>query len=340
MIERFVPQTCVSSKKIAPTPLQAIAQLQRDGWYFEPKLDGVRAIAYVEAGTVTLINRRMADITGRYPEVVAALQCAFPTQTIALDGEVVCYGEDDKPDFSRIHKRDAQPPTKTAVIEALAVQMPATFVAFDVLHNEGDDLRGQPYVARRVLLHTLTPNIDTGCRTLTEAGWTRAALQVITSGTDGAALWAHAEANGLEGLIAKQRTSPYRPGRSQCWVKLKKVDTVSCVATGYDIGEGSRAGTIGAINLALIDGAEIIDVGRVGTGFKDSDLVDLKRRMDAGQVLVLEVEYANWGATSKKLRFPAYKGVRSDVAPTDCTLDQLNPALMLGDAQVNALVQR
>lgn len=315
--------TCASSKKVAPTVEQAIEQLQRDGWYFELKLDGVRARAFIENGKATLINRRQADVTGRYPEVVRDLEAAFPTGAIALDGEILCYA-DGKPDFSRIHKRDAQPPTKTAVIERLATDWPATFCAFDILHNEGDDLRFMPYAARRQLLQTLVANRLAPL----------AAAEVIVSELDGETMWQYCESNGLEGLIAKQRTSPYRPGRSQCWVKLKKVDSVSCVAVGYDIGEGSRAGTIGAINLALIDNGKVIDVGRVGTGFKERDLVELKAKIDAGQMLVLEIEYANYGASSRKLRFPSYKGIRMDVAVTDCTVDQLNPALAMGDAQV------
>lgn len=333
MIERFIPQTCASSKKVAATPEQAIVQLQRDGWYFELKLDGVRCVAYVEDGTVTLINRRMADITGRYPEVVRDLGAAFPTGSIALDGEIICYGDDKslrKPDFTRIHKRDAQPPTKTAVIEKLAAQWPATFVAFDILHNDGDDLRPMPYAARRHLLRTLIGDrfeqVDS--------------VECILSEQDGALMWDFCEQHGLEGLIAKQRTSPYRPGRTAAWVKLKKVDSVSVVAVGYTHGEGARAGEIGAINIALIDNGQPVDVGRVGTGFNARDLVDLKQRMDAGELLVLEVEYANWGAQTKKLRFPAYKGIRSDVAPTDCTLDQLNPALMLGDEAVLSAVSQ
>ena len=325
----FVPMLAAQSKKIAGTALEAVAFLEREGWYFETKLDGVRCIAYVSRGTVRLMNRRGAEITGRYPEVVAGLLVAFQTETIVLDGEVLCYGDDGKPDFSRIHKRDAQPATKQDVIARLTVQFPATFCAFDVLSFGGDDLTSQPYVARRALLLTLADR-------MTEVD----ALQRIESMKDGGKMWEFTLQHGLEGLIAKQPTSPYRGGRMQSWVKLKVVDSVSAVAVGYDIGEGSRAGTIGAINLALIDNGQTVDIGRVGTGFKERDLAELKARMDAGELLVLEVEYANWGEVSKKLRFPSYKGIRTDVAPTDCVIGQLNPSLMLADHKVAALVQR
>lgn len=325
----FVPMLAAQSKKIAGTAQDAVVYLENQGWYFEPKLDGVRCIAYVGAGKVRLMNRRGVEITGRYPEVIAGLLVAFPTETIVLDGEVLCYGDDGKPDFSRIHKRDAQPVTKTAVIDKLTVQFPATFCAFDVLSFGGDDLTSQPYVARRALLATLA-----------DAMSTTAALERIASAKSGGVMWDYVITNGLEGLIAKQPTSPYRGGRMQSWVKLKVVDSVSAVAVGYDIGEGSRAGTIGAINLALIEDGQTVDIGRVGTGFKERDLADLKARMDAGELLVLEVEYANWGETSRKLRFPSYKGIRSDVAPTDCVIGQLNPSLMLPDHKVSTLVQR
>ena len=327
MIPRIPPMTCSSSKKIAPTPEQAIEILTRDGYFYETKLDGVRVVAYIEDGVVTLVNRRMVETTGRYPEVVAGLAAAFPTGSKVFDGEVVCY-KDGKPAFERIHKRDAQPVTKTATIAKLAADWPATFVVFDLLHNDGDNLRDVPYFARRKLLQVLVS------RTVVSA------VEWIKSDTAGKVMWAFTNEHGLEGLIAKAKNSRYTPGRSSTWIKLKKVDSVSCVAVGYDFGEGSRSGRIGAIKLALVEGANTIDVGRVGTGFTEKDLDELKTRMDAGELLVLEVEYANWGAASKKLRFPSYKGIRTDVAPTDCTLDQLNPQLMLGDEAVAALVSR
>lgn len=295
---------CAASRTVNGNVHQAVEQLHRlGGYFFEQKFDGIRCIAFVDNGIVQLVNRRSVDITYRYPEIVQSLSTAFPTQSRVFDGEIICLNN-GKPDFSRSHMRDAQQNVKS--VAALIPLMPATFMIFDLLFN-GEDLRRVAYAGRRALLQVETANGD--------------ALAWSCSTRDGLSLWQDVLTNGLEGLIAKRDTSFYKAGRNS-WIKLKVTHTVSVIATGYTAGQGKRAPGIGAVEMSLIrDGAQV-RCGEVGTGFSDADLKRVKIRMDAGELLVLEVELSNI-TKDGKFRFPSFKGVRTDMSLLDCQWDQV-----------------
>jgi bifunctional non-homologous end joining protein LigD len=300
-------------KTVHPDVNAAVATLVASGDYiFDIKWDGVRCIAYIEGGKATLINRRKVNITYRYPEVVAALETRYPKHSMVFDGEIICF-KDGLPDFARIHRRDAQQSERA--VEQLVKSSPATFMAFDLLCFRGDDLRLQPYIARRALLRTETTE------------WTEMQvpeLQFSTSEPDGNVMWDFIKQHSMEGLIAKTKSGTYRAGRSPSWIKLKPTSTLSAIVSGVDPGEGARAATFGALHLCLLDeGMSLQSIGKVGSGFKGADLkLVLEKLKTPTTPLVIEVEYQEVSPNGQ-LRFPVFKGIRSDVNFLDCTTDQL-----------------
>ncbi len=120
------------------------------GWAFEIKWDGVRAFAVVADGAARLVSRRGEDLTSRYPEL-APLGAALDGRSATLDGEIVAIGEDGRPSFQRLQRRMGV--TAPLTIARRVPETPVTFIAFDLLELDGDDLRKRPYEERRELLH-------------------------------------------------------------------------------------------------------------------------------------------------------------------------------------------
>jgi bifunctional non-homologous end joining protein LigD len=294
-------------------PDAVLAQLLTGGRHvFDLKWDGVRVLAFIQDGQVTLKNRNGVNTTDRFPEVVERLAALYPTGTRVFDGEMLCFDPDSgKPTFARISRRDRTgTPSK---IEALAKSMPATYMVFDLLWFDGDDLRIQPLSARLALLKVDAARF----RSDDDA---RVALSMLSD--DGAAMWGVIKSQGMEGLIAKDKLAPYRGGRAPAWVKLKPVASVTCVVVGYTVGQGARAGKFGALEIGLLYDGNLKHWGEVGTGFTDKMLADLKPRVDAGEMLVIEVEVQNITPDGKP-RFPSYKGLRTDQGILDCDAAQL-----------------
>lgn len=308
------PMLCSASKEIHPDVDTAVRQLVDGGNHvFDTKYDGIRCLAYVSDGEVTLINRRGIDITYRYPEIHLALLQAYASTDVVLDSEIVVLDARGNANFAATHRRDAQSGPQAAA--KLAEVWPATLMAFDILHFDGNDFRPMPYKARHALLSVQSKVKFAGTMTLQ---WSQPCI-------DGIEAFNRARATGQEGLVAKALGAPYRAGRASAWIKCKVAYTVSCVAVGYTEGKGARRGMIGAVKIRLVkpDGS-LYDCGEVGTGFNHADLRDLQPRIDAGEMLVFEVELTGVYKDEGKFRFPSYKGLRTDVDPVDCTTDQLD----------------
>lgn len=275
------------------------------GWWYELKFDGIRAVvARAEDGTIRIFNRRRADITYRYPDVVAAIGRDHGFVG-TLDGEIIVAGEGGRPDFAAAHRRDAQQHISRA--RRLATVLPATFVPFDVLDLDGQDLRPLSYEMRRVHL---------------VRAWGSDGVSLASQ--DGPAMWSFVVEQRLEGLVAKLGSSRYRPGeRHASWLKLKSTHRISALVTAATPGKGSR-GPVGALHLALWDPAApaLVPIGRVGSGMRQEDLTSAAQRLASGVPTVVEVEYLQ-RAKRGQLRMPVFKGFRDDVDPTTCTIDTL-----------------
>lgn len=281
-----------------------IERLQERGFLFDLKIDGVRCRAIVDNGEITLESRAGIPMTSRYPEIVAALKDACPTGRIVLDGEIAVNDERGLPSWPLTHKRDAQ----QRGAQRWAERLPATYFMFDILELGSRDLRSWAYANRRQVLVEETD------------GWPDTLVTTLFS-TDGAALWRVVCEHQLEGMIAKRPDAPYRDGRSTDWVKIKRTATASCLVGGFDPGEGSRANTFGCLHLYLLNDGALVPVGKVGSGFSERELKEVMHAMHHPP-LIVEVEYLDVSPDGQ-LRQPVFQRVRTDLAVTDCTIDQL-----------------
>lgn len=303
------------------------------GWAFEFKWDGVRAIVAAGAGRVRLTSRNGNDVTGGYPEVVAA--CAGIGDPVLLDGELVALDRAGRPDFGllqqRMHVRS--PPAE------LRARVPVALYVFDVLFAGGRTLLAEPFDVRRERLLGLDLAALPG-------------VAVPPSFTDvgGAQLLQVAHAHRLEGVVAKRRTARYEPGRrSSAWVKTALSSTREVLVGGWTAGAGRRAGMIGALLLGARDGqGRFRYLGNVGTGFTEQMLRDLQARLEplscaesafddpvprehaAGvrwtrPELVGEVEYRTLTAEGR-LRHAAWRGLRPDRDPGEVVVEPDPPA--------------
>jgi len=294
----FRPMLAIASTGASgrhPVTIESLA----GGYVFDLKLDGIRCWATrVGDEPVVLRNRHGVDITFKFPEIATAFN-ASPAPGI-VDGEIVT--EDGS--FESVLVRDKQ--ERPAGIARAATQHPARFVAFDMPTAE---LLRSPWWIRRRALENWAEDVHP--------------LISLSPYSDRPDFIRDVAGLGMEGVIAKRKASRYHPGkRSADWIKFKLTHRITCLVRGYNRGTGSRK-HFGAMRLVLLDSDQrFVDVGTVGSGFTSRQTHELKARLDAGEVLVVEIEALNV-TSGGLLRFPVYKGIRLDVAPIDCTIDQL-----------------
>jgi DNA ligase D-like protein (predicted ligase)/DNA ligase D-like protein (predicted polymerase)/DNA ligase D-like protein (predicted 3'-phosphoesterase) len=296
------------------------------GWWFEPKLDGIRCLAELSTDETVLRTRTGRDVTANYPELRALHELVDQVNAV-IDGEIVALDEAGRDSFERLgHRMNLTNPREIA---RAAAAIPVTFVVFDLLWLDGRQTVGLALEERRELLE-LVVEPD-------------AHLQLIAhEERDGVAFVEAARSLGMEGVIAKRKGSPYLPGRrSDAWRKIKLASTQDCVILGYTAGRGGRSGSFGALLVgAYVDG-ELRWVGQVGTGFTERTLVDVLERLrplvrpdpavpelasvrDAVFVeprLVCEVEYQEMTASTGRMRAPSFKGLRPDREPDEAVLE-------------------
>ncbi|MGH7609390.1 MAG: DNA ligase D [Candidatus Dormibacteria bacterium] len=299
----------------------AQAPFSRSGWLFELKYDGVRALLRWSGGQVSLQGRSGRDESERYPELRAA-GGSLGLADCLLDGEIVALDPQGAPSFARLQSRIQLRPAEA---RRAAEQDPVVFMAFDLLFAAGHDLRRLPLRERKALLKSL----------LRPSPVLRYADEVEERGEE---FFRTVAGRRLEGIIAKRADSPYAAGkRSRDWLKIKARQTQDCVICGYAPGQGHRQ-DLGALLLGVYSAGQLQDAGRVGTGFNQRLLAELKPRLDRDRQedpalaapprgaravvwvkprLVCEVEHAGW-TEAGKLRQPSFRTLRPDVPPSSC----------------------
>ncbi|MCW4036597.1 MAG: non-homologous end-joining DNA ligase [Candidatus Bathyarchaeota archaeon] len=302
----------------------AEAPFSSPDWIYEIKWDGIRAISYVD-DELSIRSRNGKELKDRFPELEELKEIA---KDVVLDGEIIVMRE-GRVDFQAVAKRNQV--TASMEIDRLRRTFPATYVVFDILERDGAPLTDRSLIERR---RALEESVKDGKHVVLSAyveengeAYLQAALQ-----------------KGLEGIIAKRRNSRYVQGRSNNWLKIKMVKTCDCAIFGYTKGRGSREETFGALILGLYKDGKATYVGKVGTGFSQSDLEDLiglfggleedEETLPDADIpsrvtwlrpeLVCEVGYHSV-TREGRLRMPRFLGMRTDKAPMDCTLDQIIP---------------
>jgi bifunctional non-homologous end joining protein LigD len=325
-------------EEIRPMLAELASELPADdeAWAYEIKWDGVRALVFSRGGHPRVVNRSGTDVTSRYPEL-RGLGGVLGSTAAVLDGEIVALDESGRPSFQRLQRRMHL--ASEAAVRRGAREVPASFVAFDLLYLDGRSLVDRPYAERRALLEGLG---------LGGPSWQTPAYQP----GEGAALLEASRRQGLEGVVAKRLDAPYEPGgRSGAWLKVKNHRSASLVIGGWIPGEGSRRGRVGALLVgyhAQTDegGAEGLRyAGRVGTGFTERELDSLANRLAplAREIspfadrrvpraahfveprLVAHVEFSEW-THAHTLRQPSYKGLVENADPHQVIIDPSTPA--------------
>jgi bifunctional non-homologous end joining protein LigD len=296
-------------------------------WLFEIKWDGYRAVAFIDDGGVRLVSRNQNDLTPRYPELRELAKFVTAKNAI-LDGEVVVLDEQGRSSFSLMQQRTGiRSQGRQATPRS---ELPVLYYAFDLLYLDGYDLRRASLDERKRVLKEI----------LTLGEIVRYSDHYVGQGV---ALFDAAKQKGLEGILAKRRSSTYEERRTREWLKIKITQTVDCVIGGYTDPEGTRQ-YFGSLVLGLYnEKKKLIHVGQAGTGFDQATLkqisgilkpIETSRNPFTGEVearnvhwvkplRVAEVKFSEWTHETNegglKLRAPVFMGLREDKNPEDCT---------------------
>jgi len=312
-------------------------------WLFEVKWDGYRVEAVVRDGTVRMYTRNGHDAERYFPRLLSPPTWIEAAEAI-VDGEVVALDAAGRPDFSLLQER---------ISAGRAGRPPAlVFQAFDLLHLDGRSLLDVPLEHRRRLLELVIKPT------------TR--VQVAPSiETEGLAFFEAAQAQQLEGIVAKHRRSRYEPGRrASTWLKLKVRPEQELVVGGWTPGEGSAA-ELGALVVGVYEGDRLRFAGKVGSGFDRRTRSLLRERLEALETdappfdptppaswsgrwggdlagvrwvrpeLVIRAEFGGW-TRDGHVRQTAYKGLDDDRDPRDVVREQgIDPATAEREAEAS-----
>ena len=260
--------TLLDERNISPMLAKTSDPFDSKDHYFEPKWDGMRCIAYIRDRKVELQNRNLRDVTKSYPELETIYENVKSNRAI-LDGEIVVL-ENGLPNFELLQSRfGVENPVQ---VRRLSGRIPATYIVFDILHLNGEDLVDHPLSDRR---RKLTGVITDGPHILLS--------QYVPE--NGRSYFANALKLGFEGAMAKKADSTYQVGaRSEDWLKLKLVKTIDAIVAGYTVGKGSRSTTFGALVLAAYDSkGKLSHLGNVGTGFTDAQSQENNETIEASR---------------------------------------------------------
>ena len=233
-----------------------------EGWLYEPKWDGFRAIVFRDADELSITSRDTRPIDRYFPELAEPLKEVFPDKCV-IDGEIVVAGEDGL-EFDSLQLRIHPAASRVTM---LSETIPAAFVAFDLLAIGDEDLMSRPLVERRA-------ELEKALRSASPADPTKIAGREIfltpqTSDPAEAEVWFDAfEAQGLDGVIAKRSGIVYSPGK-RTMIKIKHKRTADCVVGGYRLSKGGDG--VGSLLLGLYDGTGVLHYVGHTSSFKAAE---------------------------------------------------------------------
>lgn len=289
-------------------------------WLFEPKLDGQRCLIFRHDNEVRLMSRNQKRLDDTYPELIRAF-AEQSDKNLILDGEIVAF-ENGISDFAQLQQR-----MKVSGDHGVQQVVPIYCYLFDVLHADGYDTRVLPLRERKKVLAQALDFQDP----LRETPYENA---------DGESYYNRACRAGWEGALAKEASSTYVRGRSRTWLKLKCLHQQEFVIGGFTEPAGGRP-ALGALLIGYYEGRRFVYGGKVGTGFDNDTLRELRQGLDkierdrspfADDVtehgvhwvepeLVANVSFTEWTGDGK-LRHPSYVGLRRDKDPAEVTRER------------------
>ena len=317
--------------------------------HVEDKYDGIRAQAHVSNAQVRLFSRTRDEITASFPELPGTL-AGIPENAI-LDGEIVAWSANTaKPralPFSVLQQRLG----RKKVSEKMLRDVPVAYLVFDVLYAGEQLLLNLPLHERVEILGRLlasrkpvaAQSLDSQARLLfaaedepAEASLVQAPVFSAKTAEELEMLFTAAQDRGNEGLMIKDRNSPYTPGRrGKSWLKLKKeLATLDVVVTAVEYGHGKRIGVLSDYTFAVWDGDRLVNIGKAYSGLTDVEIAEmttwfLKHTVDdqgmrliVDPQVVLEVAFNNMMRSTRHesgyaLRFPRILRIRNDKRPED-----------------------
>jgi len=317
--------------------------------HVEDKYDGIRAQAHVSNAQVRLFSRTRDEITASFPELPGAL-AGIPENAI-LDGEIVAWSANTaKPralPFSVLQQRLG----RKKVSEKMLRDVPVAYLVFDVLYAGEQLLLNLPLHERVEILGRLlasrkpvaAQSLDSQARLLfaaedepAEASVVQAPVFSAKTAEELEMLFTAAQDRGNEGLMIKDRNSPYTPGRrGKSWLKLKKeLATLDVVVTAVEYGHGKRIGVLSDYTFAVWDGDRLVNIGKAYSGLTDVEIAEmtmwfLKHTVDdqgmrliVDPQVILEVAFNNMMRSTRHesgyaLRFPRILRIRNDKRPED-----------------------
>lgn len=286
-----------------------------EDWLYELKYDGYRILAYVEGHIVRLITRNGKDYTKRFQEIALSLLELAAGKSMILDGEMAVTDASGKTDFQALQHYVKNPKGQRL-----------TYIVFDLLALEGEDLREKQLIDRKATLEVLMQNAP---KNLYYSRYIRG---------NGKESFAVACELGMEGIVGKRADSTYSGTRNGDWIKLKCDKRQEFVIGGYTRSEKKARG-ISSILLGVYEGDELVYAGRAGTGFTEAQMKELEKefeniiRVDSpfrlapkprtGETIlwlspeqVAEIKFAEW-TKENLLRQASFKGIRTDKDPKD-----------------------
>src|SRR5918999_5992199 len=316
-------------------------------WVFEVKWDGVRSILLFHKSkrVLELQSRNGKSITHRYPELIKALSFSMTSsssfsiikckESVVLDGEIVVLDKEKGiPSFQSHQRRMNVDSIKE--IENLSREIPATYYFFDILYLDGINLQSLPFLERRKILSQV---IDKENARIKISHFIEEKGQEVFDKT---------KSMGLEGLIAKHKSSKYvQEIRSRDWLKIKHIKTQDCVVIGYTGGEGNRENYFGSLLLAAFDPKDdkFRFVGHTGSGFDFVQLDKIYKKLQDMRIdkcpvdyvpytnrdpiwirpeLVAEIKFSDW-TNEKIMRAPIFLRFREDKVPGECLVEGERP---------------
>lgn len=249
-------------------------------WQYELKFDGYRIQAHLDGDAVRLFTKNGFDRTESLPAIAAAVR-ELPVQSAILDGEAVILDDESVSDFFALHAAMARGRAPDAVL-----------IAFDLLMVAGEDLRPRPLAERRARLTEILVGAPPGLELSPHVN------------SEGAELLKAVCARGLEGVVAKRIDAPYRSGYVETWIKAKCTEKESFAVIGFD-PQGSKG--VAALKLARLVEGVLTPCGYVGSGITAVASGEIRRALDAGEHLVVDVEFRGW-TPAGELRHAVFKG--------------------------------